>query len=57
MSVHSEEKEILILPYCPIKEVSRRKEGNIEYVEVVQDTTADPIFSTDIKVSMKYWED
>jgi hypothetical protein len=45
------------LPYCPVREVSRKKEGNIEYVEVVQDTKADPIFSTDIKVSMKYWED
>jgi hypothetical protein len=46
LSVIKDELEMLILPFCPIKEVSRRKgEDGYLYIEIEQDTAAAPLFS------------
>jgi hypothetical protein len=50
------EMEILILPFCPVREIKRWKEGKYEFIEVEQNTDLPPIFSTDKNSSIKYWE-
>ncbi len=50
------EREVLILPFCPVKEIRRWKEEKYNYIEVRQNTALPPIFSTDKNETMKFWE-
>ncbi len=34
LSEYKHEKEVLLLPFFPLREVSRRDEGNLTYIEV-----------------------
>ena len=51
-TMNEHEKEVLILPFCPVKEIRRWKEGKYEHIEVRQNTALPPIFSTDKNETM-----
>jgi hypothetical protein len=43
------------LPFFPLKEVSRGKEGDLTLIEVEQDPSIET-FSLDIEKGKKFWE-
>lgn len=59
LSTYTDEMEVLILPFCPIKEIKRKKSkklDHVEYIYVEQDIHAAPIFSLNKQDSIEYWE-
>jgi hypothetical protein len=49
------EKEVLFLPFFPLRELRRWDEGKITYIEVEQNPN-DSSFTLDVIKSKHYWE-